>query len=597
VTALLGIPLTLALVFFLGVPLARKLAPGLPRDLEVACGLGLGAGVLGLWCLALAMLRAQTPVAALAVLGLLPVLGKPRLPRRRALLAPIAWFMVAALGLILLQPVPRGASWTNDWAWHFIADQRYADRAGFGEPTLWNGWPLLGRPPLFNLARLPAELLLGQSYSVAEAATVALACVLPAGAWTLLRELAPFARARRALWLLPASAWWIHFGAYPKPTPMATGLALASLGIVLRLRRRQDPALLPLAAVLGALALMTHPAGAFALGPAAVAAFLVGRRRLLAAGLTLAIVLPWPIWANHVAFRGLASMDPVRSYAGSAPLGRGLQSLASLAFNLTASTIPSPLLGHGWAVATGAAKARAVGDLDVFLDAVLSPLVGAIGVSALVVLARGPRSIPLVRPRAFAAALVAAAAIVLVGAIRLVQPDALAAPLQEYDGVLMDPRPVMFASFLVVAALVGASVVLARARPTPGRGADLVVVCAIFGVAVGAVIHERADLHGIAQAALPTPCAIAALAAWTALVDSRLRRAFVAGGVVSLLALGLASALDALPEDHQLELARAFGFQGLGTALGPVAWAGVALIGATSARALHALEAKPGRAP
>ncbi len=580
----------------------------MPRDVELAAGFGLGAGVLA--GIGFLVFLSGMQGAALAALGLAVAalaaraLGgrRPRV-RERALraLEPLLWFLVAALGLVALQPVPQGGGWTNDWLLQFLTDLRYADPRGIGNPEIGAGWSLLGRPALFNLARLPAELVSGSSYASAEGAAVALSAVFATGAWLVLREIAPPRGARAAFWILPASAYWIHLGAYPKSMSLAVGLALGALGLALRARRRPRPGLLPLAATLGALAGVAHPVAAIGLIPPFLVTIRAAARRelVLGLGLVLLVGLPWPIWAVSFAGRSIVDHDPIRRHGGSAPLARGLKSLANISFNMTTSLLPGPLVGHAVAVATGAASPSRKDALELVLETELNPFPAAAGLVAFalfLVRRRGPS--PIGRPRLLGAVVALLAAISLAGGLELVGSEALARPVFPYAGyLLVDKRPLCLLAPCVSACLCLGALAFARRRPGPAlRGTGDVVASAVVGAAVaGLVLHELADVHGVAHNALAPAVAVMALWIWTEVAGrSRwLTAAAVLEGTAVLVLLGAGAACGWLRADGGLEQKKALGLVGLHDTLGSLSWLGLALIVAACVRCLVAIRSDP----
>ncbi len=586
---LAAIPLTLVAVLLVGTAVVRALAPRLPRDVELACGLGVGTGVVSSAAFALSALHLPSRAGALVALACVAFVatvagGRPRLPGRRArrLLAPVAWFGIATLGLILLQPCPRGA-WNFDWALHYLGDRHYADPGGIGDPELGFGWSVLSRPPLFNLARLPAELILDASYATAEAATVAIALVLPAGAWLLLREIAPPRRARATLWLLAASAFWVHLGAYPKPIALATGLALSCAGIVLRARRRSAPGLVPLAALLGAFAGVAHPVAGLGLLPVGIAALLGAslRERLSSLAIIALVSAPWPIWANHITGGNLLAHDPVRRFSRHAPLAEGLGSVTNMGWNVAASVVPVPLVGHATALATGARPSRDAA-LEVLLEAETTQATGAIGLVLLAaLLVARPRAPPFAWPRVAALEVGLFAGLALLAGVRILASSGLGpAPMLHGSSVPTDNRLVPFALLACGLALAAFALVIAR-RPAGGsrRTADLLLATVTVQCLAGLVLVEKAEYSGIAHNSMPPAVAILALWAWSQLDRSRALAILVAlEGASVLLVLGLGALLDVLPPDRQIEYKTFLGLASLHDALGPAALAGAPLL-------------------
>lgn len=596
--AFLALPIALATFAIVGQPLVRRAVRGLPRDVEIALGLALGSGVVASLAFLLSVLHVATRAGFLVALPLVAAVslalgGKPRLPRGRSLraLAPIGLFLASATGLVLLQRAPQGA-WTYDWAHHYVADVRYSDPAGMGDPEIGFGWSIYSRPPLFNLARVPFEALLGQSYAVAEAATLALALVLPAGAWLLLREIASPPRARAALALWPASAYWVHFAAYPKPTGLATGLGLAALALVLRSRRRPRAGLVPLAAALATFAGLAHVVVGLGLALAGGIALLraTPRERVASLLLVVGLSVPWPIWASIQTHGNLSAHDPVRRYFGVSALAGGLERTTTAAWNVMSSAFPVPLVAYGTAVARGEASLGRDPLVHGWLDLEITAALGAVSLSWLA-LALGRRKelrADLAHPRLAAIAFGLLALVVLVGGARIlehgVRPPIHDHRLRAAGPGLDTPCDDLVTIWLVPATALALGAVafrLARARPEPrAASGDLVLGTALLQSAVALGLYTKAEYHGIAANALPLPTAILALWAHARLAPGRgaLRVLLAAEGLATLLLLGVGGALSALPPDQQLEWKATLGLASLHDTLGPLAWLGVPLL-------------------
>jgi hypothetical protein len=596
-----ALPVTLVLIVLLGTPLVRRVVPGLPRDMEFACGLGLGVGLLASIGFVLSVLHVPTRTGFVLALG--PTVsasllagGLPRLPIGRAarLLAPLPWFAAAGLALVALQRAPQGV-WTFDWAYHYVADVRYADPSGIGDPRIGvMGWSILARPPVFNLARVPAEVLVGQSYAAAEAAGIAVALVLPAGSWLFLREIAPLARARTALFLLPASAFWVRLAVYPKPIGLACGLFLACLGLALRARRRPRRGLIPLAAALGGFAGLTHPVAGLGLLLVGIDALrrAGNRERLTSLASIFAIALPWPLWASWVTGGNLAAHDPIRPYFKHAPLGEGIGSFVNMAWNLVASFFPVPLVGHATALAARVVPPSRDAAVHVLLDAELTCAAGALGFTWLaLVLARPSRlEPPLARPRLFAGVIAAASALTLLGTVSILGQGGLHPPPHPHGPAMTDNAVVIWFLPLSTVLLAWIAYRISRCPPVPnGARADLVFGTAAIEVAFALVLDEKAEYHGIAHTAF-TPAVLAGtLWAWTRLAPGArtLKALFSVEGIAVLVFLGIAGGLGALPPDDQLEYKAQLGLVSLHDAVGIISFVGapvLALVGWRVAR-------------
>jgi hypothetical protein len=301
-------------------------------------------------------------IALMLLAAALCRLGRHREPAVPWTLAGV--WVLAYLHLLCIQallPDYRGSAWYWDWWMHYDVALVFAgDR---DVHTVWTGYTLASRTPLFNLVAAAVLALAGRDFSVFQTASVLTDCCIILPVYLLLRELFGARAARLGLLLAPLNLWLLHNAWFTWPKMLAGYYVLLGLYFYLRSVRYgpdqpgRASRLFLVSGVSFLLGFMTHQVALIYWAPlllhTACRAVRLGTYRALVRDLAV-LVLPAGLTAG--AWYGwLAGTLGADAILGTTPVTQGdtsavfrLLDIADwVSENLAASVVPEQLLGLG----------------------------------------------------------------------------------------------------------------------------------------------------------------------------------------------------------------------------------------------------------